>query len=223
MGARVLQFSSMLTRVSRRSGARRRVLATVLCCAALGIVVPACVSAQEAQPQAPEVPALQPTRTLGDQVFQISVGPMVPLFFQSLTGVAPTGLTLGGAGSLQWNAYVSKDIRIGVEVGGMFAFSRRSNTLLMVPITAQAVYSLTAYPFEFPLSLGLGLNIVKYIDDVYVDAILKPGVGVFWQFDVTWSFGLNLIYWWVPHISSTSTDTRFGNFLEVSLSVLYNF
>jgi hypothetical protein len=181
--------------------------------------------AQEPQPKPPEKPLLQPTRTLGDQVFQISVGPLVPLFFQSLSGVPPvlaTGLTLGGAGSLQWNAYVSKDVRVGLEVGGMFAFSRRNNTLLMVPLTAKAAYVLTAYPFEFPLSLGLGVNIVKYVDDVYVDPIIKPGVGVFWQYDVTWSFGLNAVYWWVPHISNAS-DTRFGNFLEVTLSALYNF
>lgn len=213
----------MLTCVASRLSARPRALQAFLFCLALAAVPTAPAWAQEAQPEAPEQPVLQPTRTLGDQVFQIAVGPMIPLFFQSLTGVAPTGLTLGGAGSLQWNAYVSRDWRVGIEVGGMFAFSRRSNTLLMVPITARAVYTLSAYPFEFPLFAGLGINVVKYIDDVYVDPIFKPGIGAYWQFDVTWSFGLNLTYWWVPHISSTPSDTRFGNFLEISLSVLYNF
>ena len=68
------------------------------------------------------------------------------------------------------------------------------------------------------------MNVVRYQEDTYLDLILKPGVSAFWQFDVTWSFGLNLIYWWVPHISTTSReDTRFGNFLEITLSALYNF
>lgn len=177
---------------------------------------------QTEEPRPPVAEPAAPNRTLGDQMLQISVGPLIPLFFQSLTGVAPTGLTLGGAGSLQWNAYVTKALRIGAEVGGMFAFSPRKNTLLMVPVTAKAAYVLSAYPFEFPLSVDIGMNVVKYVDDVYVDPILRPGVGVFWQYDVTWSFGLNLRYWWVPHIS-TPENTRFGNFLEITLSALYNF
>jgi hypothetical protein len=177
---------------------------------------------QSEEPRPPAETPVQPTRTLGDQVLQISVGPFVPLFFQSLDGVAPTGLTLGGAGSLQWNAYVNRQLRIGVEVAGIFAFSQRKNTLFMVPITAKGAYVLSAYPFEFPIYLGVGMNIVKYIDDLHVDPIIKPGFGVFWQFDVTWSFGLNVQYWWAPLISSRE-DTRFGNFLEISLSALYGF
>jgi hypothetical protein len=212
----------MLTCAVRRSAGSLRVPAALLLPVLLALMVAAPAWTQETQPQLPAQPLLQPTRTLGDQVFQISVGPLVPLFFQSLTGVAATGLTLGGAGSLQWNAYVSKEVRVGLEVGGMFAFSRRRNTLLMVPLSAKAAYVFTAYPFEFPLSLGLGVNIVKYVEDVYVDPIVRPGFGVFWQYDVTWSFGLNMAYWWVPHISG-ATDTRFGNFLEVTLSALYNF
>jgi hypothetical protein len=194
----------------------------------LAIVALLMLSASAAFAQSENTPPaspIVPTRTLGDQVLQISVGPIIPLFFQSLTGtpaVLPTGLTLGGTGSLQWNAYVSKNIRVGVQIGGMFALSRRGNTLLMVPIEARGAYIFSVYPFEFPVTLGLGMNIVKYVDEVWIDPILKIGSGVFWQFDVTWSFGLNLNYWWVPHISSLA-DTRFGNFLEISLSALYNF
>jgi hypothetical protein len=199
-----------------------RVAAQLLLLVLLSCVLGPLLPAQTTQPKAPEQAVVQPTRTLGDQVLQISAGPMIPLFFQSLTGVAATGLTLGGTGSLQWNAYVSKAVRVGLEVGGMFDFSRRHNTLLMVPFTAKASYVLSAYPFEFPISVGVGANIVKYVDDVYVDPIVTPGVGVFWQFDVTWSFGLNVVYWWVPHIS-TAVDTRFGNFLSITLSALYNF
>lgn len=212
----------MLTCSVLRSAARLCAPAVLVLWLLLAPGFAATAWAQVAKPQPPEQPLLQPTRTLGDQVFQISVGPLVPLFFQSLSGVSATGLTLGGAGSLQWNAYVTKEVRVGLEVGGMFAFSRRRNTLLMVPLSAKAAYVLSAYPFEFPISLGVGLNIVKYVDDVYVDPIVRPGIGVYWQYDVTWSFGLNMVYWWVPHISG-ATDTRFGNFLEITLSALYNF
>ncbi len=163
-----------------------------------------------------------PTHSLGDQVLQIGIGPFIPLFFQSLTGVHATGLTIGGTGALQWNAYLNATMRVGIEIGGMFAFSRRGDMLIMVPIVAKYAYVFSAYPFEFPLSMAVGMAIVKYQTDTYVDPILKPGFGAYWQYDVTWSFGLNLSYWWVPHIS-TQTDTRFGNFLDISLSAVYNF
>jgi hypothetical protein len=215
----------MWYRAADLPSARSRALLLLVSVLACGVAAGAWgQSTEPAEPAAPGRAVVQPTHTLGDQVLQISAGLFVPLFFQAVSppDVAVTGLTLGGAGSLQWNAYVSKDIRIGIEVGGMFAFSKRRNTLLMVPIDVKASYVFAAYPFEFPVSLGVGVNVVKYVDDVYVDPILKPGFGVFWQFDVTWSFGLNVVYWWVPHIS-TAADTRFGNFLEITLSALYNF
>lgn len=185
----------------------------------VGLLVAAMATAQEG---GDEPYFVEPTHSLGDQMLQIAIGPFVPLFFQSLTEVNATGLSLGGAGNLQWNAYVSATMRVGIEVGGMFAFSRRGNMLIMVPIVARYAYLFSAYPFEFPLSVGLGVDIVKYQNDTYVDLILKPGIGAYWQYDLTWSFGIDLAYWWVPHIS-TRTDTRFGNFLAITLSALYNF
>jgi hypothetical protein len=213
------------------AGSRRRArkVLSLLVALSWGLALPAwSASDTPAQPDAPkgsEQPIIQPAHSLGDQMLQISAGGLIPLFFQSLTGeVKPTRLTMGGTGSLEWNAYVSKDIRIGLEVGGMFAFSRQKNTLVMVPITAQAAYVLSLYPFEFPISVGLGMNVVKYVEDVYIDPILMPGIGALWQFDVSWSFGLKLAYWWVPHVSAkTPDDTRFGNFLSITLSALYNF
>lgn len=192
-------------------------IAVVLACA----VIP--LAAQEKEKEPP------PQYTLGDQTLSINAGLFVPLFFLNWQfGAAPTNLTVGGAGSLNWMSYVNSWLRIGIEVGGMFAFSPNGNTLLALPITAKASYVLSAYPFEIPFSLGVGMNVVKYIDQSTIDLILKPGVSGLWAYNASWSFGLNATYWWSMQFSklvdaSGLNTGRIGNFLELSLCALYHY
>lgn len=170
-----------------------------------------------------------PTYTLGDQTLSINGGLFLPLFFQSLDfTIRGTNLWPGGVGSLVWKSYLNNNFTIGVEIGGMFAFSSPNfpNLLLMLPITAQGAYILRAYPFEFPIYLGMGLDIVRYLELTHFDFIMKPGFSAFWIYDSSWSFGLNVVYWWVlqPIFQENYQDrTRLGNFLEISLSALYHF
>jgi hypothetical protein len=163
---------------------------------------------------------------LGDQVLSISLGPFIPLFFLAPNGdTAPTQLTLGGTGSISWMAYVSGAVRVGAEIGGMFAFSPNMNVLLALPILARAQYVLTFYPFEVPLSLGLGVNIVKYQEAATIDLLIKPGISGLWIYDSKWSFGLNLAWWWDMQFAAApnQVESRVGNFLEVSFSALYHY
>jgi hypothetical protein len=180
---------------------------------------------------AQETPETDPAPTasayaLGDQVLSISLGPFIPLFFLAPNGdTAPTQLTLGGTGSISWMAYVSGAVRVGAEIGGMFAFSPNMNVLLALPILARAQYVLTFYPFEVPLSLGLGMNIVKYQDLATIDLLIKPGISGLWIYDSKWSFGLNLAWWWDMQFAAAPNQdqSRVGNFLEVSFSALYHY
>jgi hypothetical protein len=162
---------------------------------------------------------------LGDQVLSISLGPMIPLFYLPNAGAEGTNLTVGGTGSLAWSAYLTGAIRVGAEIGGVFAFSRpNTNTLLMLPILARAQYVMTFYPFEVPISLGVGMNIVKYGELRNIDLLIKPGASVLWIYDSKWSFGLNLAWWLdMQFYPSDPTQNRIGNFLEISLSALYHY
>lgn len=172
---------------------------------------------------AEEAPAAS-AYALGDQVLTISLGPFVPLFFLANNGsTAPTQLTLGGAGSISWMAYLSGAWRVGLEVGGMFSFSPNMNALLSLPILARAQYVLTFYPIEVPLSLGLGMNVVKYQDLATIDFLVKPGISGLWIYDSKWSFGLNLAWWWDMQFAADPAESRTGNFLEVSLTALYHY
>ncbi len=165
--------------------------------------------------------------SLGDQTLSINGGIFVPLFFQELTGsLHTTNLTPGGVGSLQWNTYIKSNFTIGAEIGGVFAFSPNLNILLLLPITVKASYIFSYFPFDFPVFLGTGIDIAKYQDNIHVDFMLKPGFSTYWRYNTSWSFGVNVVYWWIlqPATGTQAKDeTRMGNFLEISLSALYHF
>ena len=161
---------------------------------------------------------------LGDQTLAINAGLFIPLVLMPtgtwLLAGNPPQLSLGGIGSLSWAMYVAPQVRVGAELGGTFSFDPNSNLLLMLPIIAKGAYIFTIYPFEIPLTFGAGMNILKYTDKYYVDLLLRPGASLYWIFNSSWSFGLNLNYWLDFQFSS---DFRVGNFLEVSLTALYHY
>ena len=189
----------------------------------------ACLLISAAAYSQQEIVRSAPSYTLGEQTLSINGGLLVPLFFQSADfGVHATNLVPGGAGSLLWQSYLNNNVTLGVEIGGMFAFSKPTfpNLLLMLPITVRGAYILRHYPFEFPVYMGAGLNIVRYLELTHFDLALKPGVSAFWVYDSTWSFGVNLVYWWILQLvlgDQFDEKTRIGNFLEISLSALYHF
>jgi hypothetical protein len=197
---------------------------SIFIAAVLIMCVLAPLAAQDEQDKQGKPKEPPPQYTLGDQTLSINAGLFVPLFFLTYQfAAASTHLTVGGAGSLNWMAYVNSWLRVGIEVGGMFAFSPNGNTLLSLPITAKASYILSSYPFEIPFSLGVGMNVVKYIDKSMIDLILKPGVSGLWAYNASWSFGLNATYWWSMQFSKTADQGRIGNFLELSLCALYHY
>ena len=167
--------------------------------------------------------------TMGDQMFFINGGVFIPLFFFDRScDFSKTNLTLGGTGSLCWQVFLSNHISVGGELGGMFALSPNKRVLYMIPLTAKATYWFRFYPFEIPISLGLGANLSILEYAAHIDFIAKPSVGFYWNFNEEWAFGANATYWFVPQIYSgsglvESGHSMFGNFMDVTLSVLFRF
>ena len=165
--------------------------------------------------------------SLGDQTMSINAGVFLPLFMLPsgvvLMAGSPPQLTPGAAGSLSWAAYVGPQIRVGLDIAGTFTLSPNANVLLMLPFIAKASYIFSFYPFEMPLSLGVGANIVKYTSLSTIDLLLRPGAGFYWIYNSSWSFGANLNYWFDMQFNTNADKSRFGNFLEFSLSALYHF
>ena len=167
--------------------------------------------------------------SLCDQMFIINAGLFIPLFFFDRGGdVMKTNLTLGGNLSFLWQVFLSNHISVGGELGGMFALSPNKHVLYMIPLTVKATYWFRFYPFEIPISLGLGGNLSILEEAAHIDFIAKPQVGFYWNFNEEWAFGLNVTYWFVPQIYSgsgkvESGHSMFGNFMDASLSVLFRF
>ncbi|MBI9099823.1 MAG: hypothetical protein JEY91_15190 [Spirochaetaceae bacterium] len=186
--------------------------------------------AQNSDNEEPEEMQKVDLYTLGDQCFSINAGLFIPLFFMDFSpedgssAVASTNLTLGGTGSLAYEAYLSNHIKLGLEIGGMFAYSPNMNPFFMVPITAKFGYEFHFGQFSLPIYIGTGINIITYKDLTNVQFLMKPGISLYYNYNSNWSFGGNLVWWVAPEIiPSSSSQNRVGNFLDVTISAQYHF
>ncbi len=184
---------------------------------------------QEGDNEEPELKKIE-LYSLGDQNFSINAGLFIPLFFMDFSpsggssAVSSTNLTVGGTGSLIYEAYLSSNIKIGAEVGGIFSYSPNKNPFFMVPITARIGYEFHFGQFSLPIYLGTGINIITYDEDTNVQLLFKPGVSLYYNYNSDWSFGGNLVYWIAPEFIFDDPDqTRFGNFLDFTISAQYHF
>jgi hypothetical protein len=168
-----------------------------------------------------------PLYGLGNQMFEINAGLNIPLFFQALDGsTSPTNLSLGGNGSLGWSAFLAQRFALGAELGGMFAISPLRRVLIQIPVTAKISYMFRFYPIDLFLRFSTGIVFTKLQDELYVGPIVRPGISGLWNITSEWAVGLNVMYWWLPQIYSDEelrSQSRFGNFLEVSISGVYHF
>jgi hypothetical protein len=193
--------------------------ALLFCCLCAGITF--------AQDSPEAEPAEEPftVYTLGQQTLSISAGFYIPLFFQTFDwDYSETNLKLGAAGSLQWGIHLSNNWMTGIEVGGVLSRDINDTRFFMLPITAKGSFIIHFFPFEFPIFVGTGMNIVKLGDDLNLTWIVKPGFSSIWKYNINWGFGLNVVYWWVPQFWPDDKDkARMGNFLELTLTAQYNF
>ena len=90
------------------------------------------VSAQEEVPGENFVPTLY---QLGDQVFNINLGLFVPLWYRNPGDFssAPTNLSLGGTGSLEYASFINSTMSLGLSLKGMFAYTPTELAPLDVP------------------------------------------------------------------------------------------
>jgi len=167
---------------------------------------------------------------LGDQVFNITAGLFIPLYYRRPGdfSTAPANLSLGGTGSIEYSSFINSNMTLGLSLKGMFAYTPNERLLSMFPITGKLTYYLTdSYPFEFPLYVHAGLCISRLESETFYGPTIMPGAGATWNMNSSWGFGINATWWWVPMWYGPSHEdtakSRFGNFLDISLSATYHF
>lgn len=170
-------------------------------------------------------------RVLGDRVLNINLGTNLPLFFQDLSGnTSPANLSLGGLLGLDLEFYLNNNVRIGGTLRGTFSGTPNANLLFLVPILFRGTYEFKLWPFSFPVTLGAGINFSAFKEALQVDFAAQIGGAAYYNVSSQWGFGLNVFYLWVPQIYGASSsytikesDSRFGNFLEISLGASFHF
>ncbi len=173
-------------------------------------------------------------RSLGDQAFAISAGVMFPLFTVLLedypaagfsAGVTDTQLSVGGIGSLTYSFYLSSNIKLGIQLGGTFMWDINRNLLYMIPITVKGTYEF--HPFSrmtIPIHLALGINMTSWNEFFIVDPLIRPGFGVYFDWNAEWSFGMDFTYWFIPQLNvDVAGQKSIINFMDVTLAAEYHF
>jgi hypothetical protein len=167
--------------------------------------------------------------SLGDQVFSIHLGGLLPLFNYSPDSgeTFDPNLTAGWSGYLEWSAFVSQFISIGGNIGANMMETPSEDNLLLIPITIVGTWTYQIYPFDIPIFLRTGLNFTKRNPDLFVGPIIQAGSGLYWNMDSSWAFGLRATYTWVPLFfgpdSNRTDQNRFGNYLELHFGAVYHF
>lgn len=190
---------------------------------------------EEEEPQDPFTPQTAiNSRTLGDQSFAISVGLFIPIAFQVLrddpglgvsAGTYTGQLKIGGVGSLAYNAYLGRNLKVGLRVTGQFAADINGNYMYQIPITARATWEFHPWSrISIPVFLGIGVDLISWKQNLIAAPIFRPGFGVYFDWNAEWSFGLDISYWFVPQIKANDPlKDVLGHFMDVMLAAEYHF
>ena len=163
--------------------------------------------------------------TKGDQTFTINLGLIFPvLFLNNGSRIAHNfSPPVGGMGSLGYNYFLGSKFFVGGEIAGIFNSTLGGNTVFLIPIGVRAGYQFILWRIEIPLSLTVGINWHRFLNQGYFGPFIKAGGSVFYRFNPDWSFGVNANWCWFPEWTNDSKKNVDGNIVEVTLSVRYHF
>ena len=211
---------------------------TVILISALLLLSTAWVSAQESDPEeSPFTPQVRTNqRSLGDQAFAITAGVLFPLPTYLLNdwpaagfskGFTDSQLAVGGMGSLTYSFYLSGNFKLGIQVTGSFARDINYNYAYVIPIVAKASWEFHPWSrISIPVHMGLGMAMTSWNDFFTIDPIIRPGFGVYFDWNYEWSFGMDMTYWFIPQISTSAefkNQRSIAGFLDLSLTAEYHF
>lgn len=162
----------------------------------------------------------------GSQLISLNAGADIPLFILTDSfAFEQANLGVGASFTLGYQYFIANRLTIGGSLCGAFNGTIGGRTLFVAPIAFKLGYWWGKGTMEYNVGADLGLSILRLSGDGVISPFTKLGGGAYAQVSEAWSLG-GLVYWWlIPeiHLGSNSDLTRYGNFLEVSLSALYHF
>ena len=164
--------------------------------------------------------------TRGDQTFMMSLGLAFPTVFfgPGVDNNRHNLSAIGGGGSLIYSYFLTPDISIGGELGGMFIGTVGRNNVFMIPVGVRVCYQfLVAQRFEIPVTMTMGVNWHRYLDQGYFGFFMRLGAAIFYRWNADWSFGLKTSWGWHPQWIANRDQNVHGNFVDLRFAVRYHF
>jgi hypothetical protein len=161
----------------------------------------------------------------GDQTISLAAGVSVPLFtFGGDSTTTKPNLYAGGSFSFTYQYFLGGGLAIGGTLCGDFNQTIGGRNFFMAPLSFRTAYWWTLDPFEFAVAVEAGAYLSRVSGEGMIGPFAKIGGGVFWRVSNGWSVGVQPYYWFVPEIHAAPYEnlTRFGNFLETSISAIYH-
>ncbi len=183
------------------------------------------LGAQEAQePSQPSATYdYQPIRK-GDQTIRINLGTGLSLFNATSDEIeTETNMKAGGSGNIGFTRFVTNRVFLGGEIAFAFNPTIGGNLYFYLPLTFLAGYELVFDRIHVPLSVAMGGVFQTYSTTNYFGPILRPELGVYWQYSPAWSFGAQSGWNIIPQWYADGWNNRTGNILTLSAGFRYHF
>lgn len=171
-------------------------------------------------------------RSLGDQSINISAGLSVPLKTTLLknpagfsSGGTDSRISVGGTGILTYGFYLQPQVKLGLQLKGSFMRDINRNFLNLYSISFKGAYELQPTGrITIPLHLAVGIDFTDWKDEVVIDPVIRPGVGIYFDSDAEWSFGVDMMYSMIPQLKTADKQfSAIGNFIDIVLAAEYHF
>ncbi len=189
-----------------------------------------CVSASFAQPKTgkgskPHVATKEyEAIRKGDQFINIMGGPLFPMFTLTPSGLnADTKMNTGGTLNIGYSTFMTKNFALGGMINFSFNSTIGQNIFFFLPVYLQGTYEFSFERIHVPVSLCVGGAFQTYNSFNYFSPAIKPEIGVFYQYNSDWSFGVNAGWTLLPQWYADESKNRVGNFLSLTAGFRYHF
>lgn len=158
------------------------------------------------------------TNGAGDQFLKISLGGIFPLNFKKQ-------LNPGGAATLGYYRFLSKNIAVGGEFGATYNLSIGEKVLIMIPFTFGIMYQPYINKFEFPLYAEIGFATQTWQSmEIFPTFAAKLSVGAYYRVSDSVSLGASSDFLWIPQLFARNPSKNFnGLFQTVNVGLRYHF
>jgi hypothetical protein len=160
----------------------------------------------------------------GEQTIGLSIGGLVPVLLEPVTGAGVSNLYFGGDFSFSYQYFVARGFAVGGHLAGAFNSTIGGLSVFTAPLTATAAYWWAKLPFEFQLFGEGGAYLMRYNSKGIIDPFARAGAGVYYRIDPSWSLGLQSSFWFVPelHYGSYSSLTQYAGLVDASICAFYH-